>query len=113
MAISERKEMTIKPKGNIEVSDGESMRQLALNGMGLASFQVKVDIKAGRLIPILENYNPGDTEPLIVTLIGKAKCLNGVWFFIFVYKLSGCRNQNKHYCAYKNWIQLSHQMALL
>lgn len=59
--------ITINPSGNIEVSDGESMRQLVLSGIGLArlaSFQVKNDINAGRLVPLLENYNPGDTESL-------------------------------------------------
>ncbi len=69
-----REKTTIKPKGNIEVSDGETMRQLALDGIGLArlaSFQVKNDIDEGRLVPILENYNPKDTDPLYVVFLGQ------------------------------------------
>jgi DNA-binding transcriptional LysR family regulator len=69
-----RKKITIKPRGNIEVSDGETMRQLAIDGIGLArlaNFQVKNDIDAGRLVPILEDYNPRDTEPLYAVFLGQ------------------------------------------
>jgi len=65
--IEKDKKIIIKPKGNVAVSDGESMRQLALNGVGLArlaQFQVQADIEAGRLIPVLQQYNPKDSEPL-------------------------------------------------
>lgn len=51
--------------GRIQASDGEALRQLALNGNGLARlalFTVRDDIAAGRLVPILETFNPGDHE---------------------------------------------------
>ncbi|QAT84967.1 LysR family transcriptional regulator [Corallococcus coralloides] len=40
------------------------MRHLALTGAGLAriaAFQVREDLKAGRLSAVLEERNPGDT----------------------------------------------------
>ena len=48
--------------GNVQVSDGESLRCLALAGAGMARlslFLIGPDIKAGRLVPILEDFNPG------------------------------------------------------
>lgn len=51
--------------GPIEVNNGETMRQLALLGAGIVRvglFHVAADIAAGRLVPLLEAYNPGDTE---------------------------------------------------
>lgn len=70
--------ITLKPHGDIEVSDGQSMRYLALNGSGiarLASFQVKEDIRAGRLITILDKYNSGDTETLYAVYLGQGDFL--------------------------------------
>jgi DNA-binding transcriptional LysR family regulator len=51
--------------GRVQASDGEALRQLALNGNGLARlalFTVRDDIAAGRLVPVLEMFNPGDHE---------------------------------------------------
>ena len=53
--------------GNAQVSDGESLRRLALAGVGIARlslFHIAPDIKAGRLVPLLENLNPGDVEEI-------------------------------------------------
>lgn len=72
------KKITIKPQGNIEISDGQSMRYLTLNGVGiarLASFQVKEDVKAGRLIKVLDNYSSGDTESLHAVFLGQSSFL--------------------------------------
>lgn len=66
--------MTIPTMGNALVSDGEAMRQLALAGLGVArlsAFHVAPDLKAGRLVPILEDYNPGDIEPLHAVFLGQ------------------------------------------
>lgn len=60
--------------GNTQVSDGEALRQLTLAGLGLsrlALFEVAADIKAGRLLPVLETYNPGDTDPLHAVFLGQ------------------------------------------
>lgn len=59
--------------GNVQVSDGEALRQLTLNGMGLARlarYEVAADIAAGRLVPVLENCNPGDTDPVHAVFLG-------------------------------------------
>ena len=51
--------------GNAHGNNGVILRQLALSGLGLArlgSFHVADDIAAGRLVTVLEDYNPGDIE---------------------------------------------------
>lgn len=60
--------------GNAQVSDGEALRRLALGGLGLArlaSFQVEDDVRAGRLLPVLENFNPGDLEEVHAVYLGQ------------------------------------------
>jgi DNA-binding transcriptional LysR family regulator len=60
--------------GNVQVGDGETARQLALAGVGvtrLALFHIGPDIKAGRLKPVLESFNPGDTEAIHAVYIGQ------------------------------------------
>ncbi|WNG43548.1 LysR family transcriptional regulator [Archangium minus] len=67
-------QVTVAPVGNARVSDGEALRHLALAGLGLArlaAFQVKDDIAAGRLLPVLEDCNPGDTEPVHAVFLGQ------------------------------------------
>ena len=66
--------VTIAPQGNSLVSDGEAMRLLALSGLGLARlsrFHIGRDIKAGTLVPVLEEFNPGDEEPLHAIYVGQ------------------------------------------
>ncbi|MCY1019845.1 LysR family transcriptional regulator [Pyxidicoccus sp. MSG2] len=65
--------ITVMPRGNAHASDGEALRQLALGGLGLArlaAFQVKEDMAAGRLVAVLEDFNPGDTEPIHAVFLG-------------------------------------------
>lgn len=65
--------ITVMPTGNALVSDGEAMQHLTVAGMGiarLARFHVEADIKAGRLVPILEAFNPGDIEPIHAVFVG-------------------------------------------
>ncbi|WP_073625690.1 LysR family transcriptional regulator [Pseudoxanthobacter soli] len=60
--------------GRVQVSDGEGLRLLALNGAGLArlaAFSVRGDIDAGRLVPVLEHLNPGDREAFHAIHIGQ------------------------------------------
>jgi DNA-binding transcriptional LysR family regulator len=57
--------IVVPTAGQVQVSDGEALRQLALGGNGLArlaAFTVRGDIEAGRLVPVLEDLNPGDRE---------------------------------------------------
>lgn len=60
--------------GNVQASDGEALRRLALAGVGLArlaAFQVRDDIAAGRLRPVLEDLNPGDNEEMHAVFVGQ------------------------------------------
>lgn len=60
--------------GRIQASDGEALRRLALEGNGLArlaSFTVREDIANGRLVPVLEQLNPGDREAFHAIHIGQ------------------------------------------
>jgi DNA-binding transcriptional LysR family regulator len=55
-------------------SDGEAARLLVRGGAGiarLALFHVGGDIEAGRLVPLLEEFNPGDQEDIHAVYLGK------------------------------------------
>ncbi|GAA5541619.1 MULTISPECIES: LysR family transcriptional regulator [Brucella/Ochrobactrum group] len=60
--------------GRIQASDGEALRRLALSGVGLVrapNFTVREDIASGRLVPVLEEFNPGDLESFHAIHIGQ------------------------------------------
>lgn len=59
--------------GTLVVNNGETMKQMALLGSGIARvglFHVADDIAAGRLVPLLEEYNPGDHELIHAIYVG-------------------------------------------
>lgn len=59
--------------GRVTVGDGESARRLALAGQGLTRlslFHIAEDIAAGRLVPVLEAFNPGDVEEIHAVYVG-------------------------------------------
>lgn len=67
-------ERTVMPAGNAQASDGEALHRLALAGLGLtrlAAFQARQDIAAGRLVPVLEDWNPGDIEEIHAVFVGQ------------------------------------------
>ena len=71
-------ERTIPPSGNVQVSDGDALRALAISGVGLvrlASFIVRDDIAANRLVPVLEEFNPGDIDELHAVYLGQGGLL--------------------------------------
>ncbi|MDF0577973.1 DNA-binding transcriptional LysR family regulator [Bradyrhizobium sp. USDA 3397] len=54
-------------------SDGEAARRLCLGGVGLARlalFHIGPDIESGRLVPVLQGYNPGDREDIHAVYVG-------------------------------------------
>ncbi|WP_376702794.1 LysR family transcriptional regulator [Mesorhizobium sp. ISC25] len=72
------KPTTLSIIGNTLVSDGEAMRLIALSGAGiarLARWHVEADIAAGRLLPLLEEFNPGDEELTHAVYVGQGKHL--------------------------------------
>jgi DNA-binding transcriptional LysR family regulator len=63
----------ILPPPAARASDGEAVRLLTLGGAGLARlavFHVGPDIEAGRLVPVLQSYNPGDREDIHAVYVG-------------------------------------------
>ena len=51
---------------------------LALAGAGIARtarFHLEEDIAAGRLVPLLEDYNPGEAEPIHAVYVGQGGVL--------------------------------------
>lgn len=64
--------------GSAQTSDGEALRHLAIAGAGiarLATFTVREDIRAGRLVPLLEDCNPGDLEEVHAVYLGQGGLL--------------------------------------
>jgi DNA-binding transcriptional LysR family regulator len=67
-------DVVVPVNGNAQASDGEALHRLALAGLGLArlaAFQVRDDMSAGRLIPVLEECNPGDVEEVHAVYVGQ------------------------------------------
>ena len=65
--------LTVPAVGNTQVSDGASLQRLAVAGVGLARlalFHARDDIAAGRLVPVLEAFNPGDLEEIHAVFLG-------------------------------------------
>ena len=61
--------------GNVRAADGETLRRLALEGVGLARlsvYHIHADLLAGTLVPVMEAFNPGDTEPIHAVYLGKS-----------------------------------------
>ncbi|PND32284.1 LysR family transcriptional regulator [Achromobacter pulmonis] len=67
-------DIVVPVTGNAQASDGAALHRLALAGLGLArvaAFQVREDIAAGRLAPVLEDCNPGDEEEIHAVYVGQ------------------------------------------
>jgi DNA-binding transcriptional LysR family regulator len=67
------------PAGNgARAADGETLRHLALAGAGLARlsvYHVRADVEAGRLVRVLEKFNPRTPEPIHAVYLGKSSQL--------------------------------------
>lgn len=67
--------LSLKVCGNIECSSGEALAQLARLGAGIArigAFSVAADLQNGNLIALLDDWNPGDREPIHAVFVGGA-----------------------------------------
>ncbi|TWF57035.1 LysR family transcriptional regulator [Neorhizobium alkalisoli] len=59
--------------GNLKASSGSIIRQFCLDGLGIGRvgrFHVEPDIQAGRLLVLLEDYNPDDIEEIHAVYAG-------------------------------------------
>ena len=71
-------EHTVSPRGNVKISDGDSLRQLVLSGTGiarLAYFQVKDDIESGKLTPLMDDFTSRYTEDIYAVFVGQGGIL--------------------------------------
>jgi DNA-binding transcriptional LysR family regulator len=60
-------------KGPAEANNGETLTQLARDGVGITrvgAFSAEDDIREGRLVPLLEAFNPGDREAINAVFVG-------------------------------------------
>ncbi|KRE07999.1 LysR family transcriptional regulator [Bosea sp. Root381] len=67
------RDFAMSVRGNIEANNGETLGQLAANGVGIArvgAFSVTREVADGALAPILEKFNPGDVEPIHAVFVG-------------------------------------------
>lgn len=72
-------------EGNIEANNGETLGQLAAAGVGIARvgrFSVAAEIASGQLVPLLEDYNPGDVETIHAVFVGGANLPARVRVFV-------------------------------
>ncbi len=59
--------------GNVAANNGETLVQLALRGVGITrvgNFHIAEDLAAGRLVPLLEPFNPQDREAIHAVFVG-------------------------------------------
>jgi DNA-binding transcriptional LysR family regulator len=71
--------------GNVEANNGETMGQLARDGVGITrvgTFSVVDELASGRLVPVLEAFNPGDVEQIHAVFIGGANMPARVRVFV-------------------------------
>lgn len=72
-------------KGSVEANSGETLLQLALDGVGIArlgNFGIGRALAEGRLIPLLEPFNPGDREVFQAVFVGGANMPARIRLFV-------------------------------
>lgn len=78
-------DFVLKVGGAIEANSGETLSQLALDGVGIArvgNFSLGDALAEGRLIPLLEPFNPGDKEIFHAVFVGGANMPARVRVFV-------------------------------
>ncbi|TCT04611.1 LysR family transcriptional regulator [Aquabacter spiritensis] len=81
----EGRDYALTVHGNIEANNGETLGQLAIAGVGITrvgNFSVAEDLAAGRLVPVLEAFNPGDVEHIHAVFVGGANMPARVRVFV-------------------------------
>ncbi|KAF1017542.1 MAG: HTH-type transcriptional regulator DmlR [Stenotrophomonas maltophilia] len=72
--LQQGQEQRVPATGNLRASNGDALLQLVLGVLGLArlsAFQVQAELAAGRLLPVLEDANPGDLEEVHAVFLGQ------------------------------------------
>jgi DNA-binding transcriptional LysR family regulator len=67
------REYVLEIKGSVEANNGETLSQLAAEGVGITrvgTIAVEEELRSGALIPILEEFNPGDVEEINAVFVG-------------------------------------------
>ena len=75
--------MTVK--GSVEANSGETLLQLALDSVGIArlgNFGIGRALADGRLVPLLEPFNPGDREVFQAVFVGGANMPARIRLFV-------------------------------
>ncbi|OPB30779.1 LysR substrate-binding domain-containing protein, partial [Pseudomonas fluorescens] len=67
------REFSMKVAGRSEGDSGEALAKLAKLGAGVArigAFSVVEEVRRGKLVVLLEEFNPGDVEPIHAVFVG-------------------------------------------
>jgi DNA-binding transcriptional LysR family regulator len=67
------REYSLAMKGSVEANNGETLGQLAAEGIGITrvgAVTVQDQIRSGALISLLEEFNPGDVEEISAVFVG-------------------------------------------
>lgn len=83
--VRDGQEFRLTVQGGIEANNGETLGQLAADGVGITrvgAFSVADAITAGRLVPLLEDFNPGDVENTHAVFVGGANTPARVRVFV-------------------------------
>jgi DNA-binding transcriptional LysR family regulator len=71
----EGREYSLAIRGRLETNNGETLGQLATEGVGITRVgadTVQDAMRAGKLVPLLERFNPGDVEEINAVFVGGA-----------------------------------------
>ena len=77
--------VTMTVKGSVEANSGETLLQLALDSVGIArlgNFGIGRALADGRLVPLLEPFNPGDREVFQAVFVGGANMPARIRLFV-------------------------------
>ncbi|WP_082487408.1 LysR family transcriptional regulator [Methylobacterium sp. Leaf89] len=69
----EGRDYLLAVSGSMSANNGETLVQLALGGMGITRvgrFHIADELASGRLVPLLERYNPQDREAIHTVFVG-------------------------------------------
>jgi len=83
--VRDGREYSLSVRGDVEANNGETLGQLAAAGVGVTrvgAFSVADEVAAGRLVPLLEDFNPGDVENIHAVFVGGANTPARVRVFV-------------------------------